>query len=480
MPTTTQEPLISIIVRSKNEERWIAACLSKIKSQTIQNVEVILVDNGSTDKTMERAKAVYPEVKIVEIDAFLPGKAINDGIRASSGEYIVCISSHCVPQNDDWLETLLNNFKDDDKLAGVYGRQIPMQFTSANDARDLIVTFGLDKRIQKKDPFFHNANSIIPRLLWEKYPFDEEVTNIEDRVWAKTILAKGYHLIYEPEASVYHHHGIHHGGNVQRARNIVKIMEPDISPSQRDEHNPFNPEKMNINAILTVREDEAFSQPVLDSMIKKTIRDIQECPYINRIIVSTDSARLKKKVIEWGGEVPFTRPDHLAGQDVRVISVLQHALEWMENHNIFSDYIVLAEITHPFRPKDFISKCIDAALTKGLETSLASVPEYRPCWWMDQDEYHRIDDYIHKRDSRDPLLIGLPALCCVTVPSLIRGGERIGKRSGVVELHDVLAAIQIRSDEDYKRLKGLQIFLDDEDFSDAGQGLDREKTQIQA
>ena len=47
---------VSIIIRSKNEEKWIGLCLSMIYKQTYQNFEVILVDNNSTDKTIQKAK----------------------------------------------------------------------------------------------------------------------------------------------------------------------------------------------------------------------------------------------------------------------------------------------------------------------------------------------------------------------------------------------------------------------------------------
>ena len=49
------KPKISIIIRTKNEERWILKCLEQIKRQTLKDYEVILVDNNSTDKTVEKA-----------------------------------------------------------------------------------------------------------------------------------------------------------------------------------------------------------------------------------------------------------------------------------------------------------------------------------------------------------------------------------------------------------------------------------------
>ena len=73
--------------------------------------------------------------------------------------------------------------------------------------------------MQIKDYFFHNANSMFRRDVWEKYKFSEKVTNIEDRVWGKEVTEDGLSIIYEPEASVYHHHGLHQGNN----KNIVLI-----------------------------------------------------------------------------------------------------------------------------------------------------------------------------------------------------------------------------------------------------------------
>src|SRR5205085_9030828 len=98
------QPLVSIVIRTKNEERWIAPCLRAVFNQGYKNIEVVVVDNGSTDHTLKRAQE-FP-VKIVHITDFLPGKAINDGIRASSGEILVCLSGHCIPVNSIWLENL--------------------------------------------------------------------------------------------------------------------------------------------------------------------------------------------------------------------------------------------------------------------------------------------------------------------------------------------------------------------------------------
>jgi glycosyltransferase involved in cell wall biosynthesis len=218
----TDQKKVSVIIRTKNEEKWITACLRSVYNQNYKNIEVIIVDNESTDKTLAKAQE-FP-VKVVSIKDFLPGKAINDGIRASSGEYVVCLSGHCVPVNHDWLGSLVQDL-DKKNVAGVYGKQEPLSFTSDLDKRDLLIVFGKDKKVQVKDSFFHNANSAFRRDIWDKYPFDEQVTNIEDRVWGEQIVAQNLNIIYEPNASVYHWHGIHQDLSPERAKSIVKILE---------------------------------------------------------------------------------------------------------------------------------------------------------------------------------------------------------------------------------------------------------------
>ena len=161
-----KNPKVSIVIRTKNEEQWIEQCLIKIKKQTYSNFEIIIVDNKSKDSTLNKISKF--KVKLIKINKFFPGDALNKGIKKSSGEIIVCLSAHCIPENNDWLLKLVQNFKDKN-VAGVYGRQLPLAYSSDFDKRDLYTFFGLEKRVQRKDTFFHNANSAIRKTFGKKY-----------------------------------------------------------------------------------------------------------------------------------------------------------------------------------------------------------------------------------------------------------------------------------------------------------------------
>ena len=128
--------MVSIIIRTKNEARWIASCLKSINNQNYKDFEIILIDNKSTDKTVSIAKEYG--VNIFTIDEYLPGKALNFGIEKSSGDIIVCLSGHCIAKDNHWLNNLIKDL-DNPKVAGVYGRQEPMSFSKDSDKEDLMV-----------------------------------------------------------------------------------------------------------------------------------------------------------------------------------------------------------------------------------------------------------------------------------------------------------------------------------------------------
>ena len=431
-------PLVSIIIRTKNEERWIGACLRSVFQQTYPHFEVILVDNMSTDQTV--AKARQFDLKLVEINEFRPGKAINDGIRASKGELLVCLSGHCIPVDDRWLENLVADLAEP-SVAGVYGRQMPLSFSSAYDKRDLAIVFGLDKKIQRKDSFFHNANSAFRREMWERFPFDEEVTNIEDRVWGKQIIAAGYTIVYEPSAPVYHHHGIHQDLDPERAERVVQIMEQIDGPASDGGHSA---DELDVVTIIPVKGPPRYcgGKPLLGY----TVQHALDATHVDRVIVATDNEETAALARQAGAEAPFLRPPRLSETFVGIGEVLQWSLEQIEEMSGVPDLVVMMEETHPFRPKHLINDMIERILTDGLDTVIAAKLEGRRLWLESGDQTQQLGDARFTprqlKDSRT--YVGLFGLGCVTHPSFLRSGEPLGPRLGIYDVHDPFSAVELR------------------------------------
>ena len=116
------QPACSVIIRSYNEEKHLGRLLEGIAQQTVKNVEIILVDSGSTDGTLAAA-ARYP-VQVVHIapEEFTFGRSLNLGIQAASADLLAFASAHVYPVYTDWLEKLLAPFTDP-QFALVYGHQ---------------------------------------------------------------------------------------------------------------------------------------------------------------------------------------------------------------------------------------------------------------------------------------------------------------------------------------------------------------------
>ena len=248
-----ENPDISIIIRAKDEEKWLGKCIKLIKKQKINRTYlIVVVDSKSKDKTVEIAK--INEAKIVLIDEYKPGYAINQGVKATNSKIIVLLSAHCLPADDLWLNNLTHDlFTEGSKLGAVYGRQLPTPSSNANDIRDLAITFGVEDKIQRKDAFFHNANSAFTRIMWEEQNFDNDVTNIEDRLWAEKLIAKDRYIKYKSNACVFHWHGIHQYGNNKRAEYTARILRNQANLYDKEYKYPSRIDR--ITAIVTFHSE---------------------------------------------------------------------------------------------------------------------------------------------------------------------------------------------------------------------------------
>ncbi len=436
--------LVSIVIRTKNEERWISQCLNGVFEQDYKNFEVIIVDNNSSDKTIDKAKQYKVKSVLNYSDnTFFPGKALNMGIENAEGKYIVSLSGHCLPVYKTWLSDLIKNF-DDEKVAGVYGRQEAMSFTPDSDKRELGLKFGLDRIEQLKDNFFHNANSAIRQDLWKKIPFDPTISNIEDRLWAKEMQREGYKIIYEPLAAVDHYHGIQQNGNKERCKNVVRIMEEKLDYKYK----PIGVEKLNIVGIIPVKGtvQNLNEKPLLAYTIQRAL----ESRYIKKVIVSTDSTETANLAKKLGAEAPFIRPAALSEGNVDLDQVLQCTLEQIEQSNIHPDLIMSFEITFPFRPEGLIDDMILKLAQEGLDSVVAAKIENRAIWKDRKSEIIQIDEGLTPRQFKDPAFIELRGIGCVTHPEFLRKGHLLGERIGIYEVNNPYSHLEVRSSDDIK------------------------------
>jgi len=201
--------IVSIVLRSLNEEKWLDDSLTECTNQKLPNgisLELVLVDSGSTDRTLEIAKNHGCQIFHIKKSEFTFGRSLNIGCEGASGEILVFISAHCIPKSSDWLQNLVDPLINR-QCDYVYGRQVGLAHVTRFSEHEVFAHyFGEDSDLQQSGFFCNNANSAIRRETWEKYRFDEAVTGLEDMVLAKSIHADGGQIGYVSDAPVLHIH----------------------------------------------------------------------------------------------------------------------------------------------------------------------------------------------------------------------------------------------------------------------------------
>src|SRR4051812_9816594 len=108
----SERPIISIIIRNRNEADYLAQVLRALSLQARSAYEVIIVDNESSDDSIEVAKRAGARIISIGKREFSYGKALNLGVREASGEIIVLLSAHSYPLGACFLDEAVAPFAD--------------------------------------------------------------------------------------------------------------------------------------------------------------------------------------------------------------------------------------------------------------------------------------------------------------------------------------------------------------------------------
>lgn len=200
---------VSIIFRALNEAEWFEDAIIACKNQEVPDeveTEIILVDSGSTDGTLEIAAKHALRVTHIKKSEFTFGRSLNLGCDAAIGDILVFISAHCIPEHPRWMTNLIQPLVDG-RCAYTYGRQVGHKTESRFSEREVFAHYyGAEDHTPQDGFFCNNANSAILRSAWARHRFDESVTGLEDMVLAKTLHQSGEFIGYVANAPVVHIH----------------------------------------------------------------------------------------------------------------------------------------------------------------------------------------------------------------------------------------------------------------------------------
>jgi GT2 family glycosyltransferase len=106
----SENPLVSVIVLNYNAGELLLNCIESIKKSVYKNLEIIVVDNISTDKSQKACKEKYPDIKLIQNDEnFGYCEGNNIGIREAKGDYIVILNPDTIVESN-WIEELISAY----------------------------------------------------------------------------------------------------------------------------------------------------------------------------------------------------------------------------------------------------------------------------------------------------------------------------------------------------------------------------------
>lgn len=180
-----------------------------------EEIEVIIVDSGSSDASVALGRRHGANVVEIEAHEFTHGASRNLGASTAAGELLVFVSQDAFPIDTRWLERLTRPLRESGGVGGVYGRQLPHDGAHPPEVFFLDFLYGPEPRRQRagteselsmETTLFSNVNAAMPRALWQRFPFVEDIIMSEDQEWSRRVLLAGYSLVYEPLAAVRHSH----------------------------------------------------------------------------------------------------------------------------------------------------------------------------------------------------------------------------------------------------------------------------------
>ena len=200
------DPVVSIIMRSFNEGWALRETLPALRAQEYRNWELIVIDSGSTDGSVELVRAAQPRHFLqIQPHEYNPSRVMNQGMQLARSDFCIFLNADATPQGADWLRPLAAALFDP-QTAAVFGRQVPRPDCWAVYACDYERCFGPDRESAKWDHFFSMVSSGLRKDIWAKRGFLEKMQYSEDDEYTRWCRAQGYRIVYVPESVVMHSH----------------------------------------------------------------------------------------------------------------------------------------------------------------------------------------------------------------------------------------------------------------------------------
>jgi rhamnosyltransferase len=204
---------ISVVIPVLNGERYLGEVLAAVARQRVdEDVEVVVIDSGSSDRSVAIARAAGAEVVEIPESEFQHGRTRNLGVARTKGRLVAFLTQDATPAHERWLAAYAEVFASDPLIGAAYGPHLPRPDANPLMARLLTEFFremspNGETVVHERGSidFLSNSNSCISRALWQELPFPE-IPYAEDRALGAALLEAGWKKAFVPGAAAIHSH----------------------------------------------------------------------------------------------------------------------------------------------------------------------------------------------------------------------------------------------------------------------------------
>jgi len=377
------DPKVSVIVTAHNYGKYLPQCLDSVITQRYENWELVIVNDGSTDNSLEvieyYKKRFNDKIQVESLEGVGLAKACNSGIMHSRGQYIIRLDA------DDYFdENILlvesNILDSDPNIHMVYPDYY--RISKHGEILESVRLSKINDEVKLLDRSPLAAGAMYRRECYDKIGgYNEALRYQEDYdFWIRFIDKFNVYNVNLP-LLYYRKHDSSMSTNSTARMESRRLVKKKIV-----EEKGYRKDKKVIAVIPVIRNFRSFGnlamKDLADSpLIYYTIHEALRSEEIDRVFVSTEDQEIADYSKEIGAEIPFIRPLTLAHVNVPIEKVLRHLLEFLEQHESYKpDIVVQLSFNSPFRKASHISEAVNSLLLFDANTVIDVVTDLSFHW----------------------------------------------------------------------------------------------------
>ncbi len=221
-------PLVSLIIPMYNAEKYIEQCISCIRCQTYQNIEIVLIDDGSTDYTVKLCKQLIvdlPNVKMITTKNHGASAARNTGLDYARGEYVIFadVDDYFYEDYIEYLLKLVQKYEADIAVCRYEKKRDLEKIRSQTEDKEMILSFSsieaLENVSYRKEISAGPIAKLIRKEVTESVRFHEESAYWEDYLYVSEIIRNSEKIVYSNSVKYIY---LQNGGSATHSRNCEK------------------------------------------------------------------------------------------------------------------------------------------------------------------------------------------------------------------------------------------------------------------